>query len=145
MKLAVIETGGKQYLVSAGQKIMVEKLDGKTGEKLTFDKVLMLADGDKVEVGKPYLAGKNVIAELTEQKRLPKVITYKYHSKNRYRNKKGLSICRWVFLVSINHLLFSHLNAPIALPTPKTICNLSRTCLSRISKVMYELLYASLY
>ena len=88
-KIAIIETGGKQYLVSAGQKIMVEKLDGKTGEKLTFDKVLMLADGDKVEVGKPYLAGKNVIAELTEQKRLPKVITYKYHSKNRYRNKKG--------------------------------------------------------
>ena len=96
MKLAVIETGGKQYLVSAGQKIMIEKLDGEAGGKLTFDKVLMLADlpaqagGEpKVEVGKPYLAGKNVSAELTEQKRLPKVITYKYHSKNRYRNKKG--------------------------------------------------------
>src|SRR3989344_9099230 len=89
MKLAVIETGGKQYLVSAGQKIMVEKLDGEAGGKLVFDKVLMLADGDKVEVGKPYLAGKKVSAELVEQKRLPKVITYKYHSKNRFRNKKG--------------------------------------------------------
>jgi len=76
-------------LVTAGQKIMVEKLDGEAGGKLVFDKVLMLADGDKVEVGKPYLAGKKVSAELVEQKRLPKVITYKYHSKNRFRNKKG--------------------------------------------------------
>ena len=102
MKLAVIETGGKQYLVSAGQKIMIEKISDETGlpaqagGTLTFDKVLMLADlpaqagGEPiVEVGKPYLAGKKVSAELTEQKRLPKVITYKYHSKNRYRNKKG--------------------------------------------------------
>lgn len=89
MKLAVIETGGKQYLVAAGQKIMVEKLDGESGGKLTFDKVLLTADGDKVEIGKPYLAGKKVSAELAEQKRLPKVITYKYHSKNRFRNKKG--------------------------------------------------------
>ncbi|MDP2668410.1 MAG: 50S ribosomal protein L21 [bacterium] len=89
MKLAVIETGGKQYLVAEGQKIQVEKLDGEAGVKLTFDKVLMLANGDKVEIGKPYLTGKKVSAELTEQKRLPKVITFKYHSKTRYRNKKG--------------------------------------------------------
>src|SRR3990167_11247672 len=89
MKLAVIETGGKQYLVAEGQKIQAEKLDGEAGDKLSFNKVLLLADGDKVEIGKPYLTGKKVSAELTEQKRLPKVITYKYHSKNRYRNKKG--------------------------------------------------------
>ncbi len=89
MKLAVIETGGKQYLVSEGQKIQVEKLEGGSGGSLSFDKVLLLVDGDKVEVGKPYLAGQKVSAELVEQKRLPKVITYKYHSKTRYRNKKG--------------------------------------------------------
>src|SRR3989338_10774058 len=91
-----METGGKKYRVPPDKKIIIKKREGEAGGKLTFDKVLMLADlpaqagGEpKVEVGKPYLAGKNVSAELTEQKRLPKVITYKYHSKNRYRNKKG--------------------------------------------------------
>ena len=88
MKIAVIETGGKQYLVSEGQKIQIEKLEGTAGGKLSFDKVLLLADCDKVEIGKPYLS-KKVGGEIVEQKRLPKVITYKYHSKTRYRNKKG--------------------------------------------------------
>jgi large subunit ribosomal protein L21 len=89
MKIAVIETGGKQYLVSEGQKIQIEKLEDEQGSKLSFDKVLLAVDGDKIEIGKPYLAGKKVGAELLNQARLPKVITYKYHSKNRYRNKKG--------------------------------------------------------
>ena len=89
MKLAVIETGGKQYLVSESQKIQIEKLEGEVGSKLTFDKVLMLAEGDKVEVGKPYIVDKKVSGELTEQKRLPKIITFKYHSKTRYRKKTG--------------------------------------------------------
>jgi len=88
MKIAVIETGGKQYLVSENQKIQIEKLPGEAGAKLNFDKVLMLVNEDKVEVGKPYL-NKKVSAELLEQKRLPKVTTFKYHSKTRYRNKKG--------------------------------------------------------
>lgn len=82
MKIAVIETGGKQYLVSEGQKIQVEK-------NPVFNKVLLLADGDNVEIGKPYLAGKKVTAELLGEKRLPKVITFKYHSKTRFRKKKG--------------------------------------------------------
>ena len=76
-------------MVSEGQKIQIEKLDGVAGGNLSFDKVLLIADNDKVEIGKPYIAGKKVSAELSEQKRLPKVITYKYHSKTRYRNKKG--------------------------------------------------------
>lgn len=102
MKLAVIETGGKQYLVSEGQKIQIGKLEGTAGSKLSFDKVLMLADGDKVEVGTPYLSGKKVSAELIEQKRLPTVITYKYHSKTRYRNKKGhRQAVTWVKVSSI--------------------------------------------
>ena len=81
MKLAVIETGGKQYLVSEGQKIQVEK-------NPVFDKVLLLVDGDKVEIGKPYL-NKKVAAELLGEKRLDKVTAFKYHSKTRYRKKKG--------------------------------------------------------
>lgn len=69
-------------MVSEGQKIQVEK-------NPTFDKVLLLADGDKVEVGRPYLSGKKVSAEILEEKRLPKVTTFKYHNKTRYRVKKG--------------------------------------------------------
>lgn len=89
-------------MVSEGQKIQIEKLEGTAGSKLSFDKVLMLADGDKVEVGKPYLTGKKVSAELVEQKRLPTVITYKYHSKTRYRNKKGhRQPVTWVKISSI--------------------------------------------
>lgn len=89
MKIAVIETGGKQYLVSEGQKIQVEKLQHKAGDKFDFDKVLLLADGDKIEIGKPYLVGKKISAELLEEKRLPKITIFKYHSKTRYRRKKG--------------------------------------------------------
>jgi len=82
MKIAVIETGGKQYLVSEGQKIQVEK-------NPVFDKVLLLVDGDKIEIGKPYLEGKKISAEPLEEKRLPKITIFKYHSKTRYRKKKG--------------------------------------------------------
>lgn len=69
-------------MVSEGQKIQVEK-------NPTFDKVLLLADGDRVEVGKPYLSGKKVTAEFLGEKRLDKVTIFKYHSKTRYRKKKG--------------------------------------------------------
>ncbi|KKT29954.1 50S ribosomal protein L21 [Candidatus Giovannonibacteria bacterium RIFCSPLOWO2_12_FULL_44_25] len=88
MKLAVIETGGKQYLVSGGQKIQIEKLETGSG-KWNFDKVLLVADEKGVEIGRPYLAGKKVSAEILGEKRLPKVTTFKYHSKTRYRKKKG--------------------------------------------------------
>ena len=82
MKIAVIETGGKQYLVSEGQKIQVEK-------NPVFDKVLLLADENKLEVGKPYLAGKKVSAEILGEKGIKKIKNLKYHSKTRYRKKKG--------------------------------------------------------
>lgn len=82
MKIAVIETGGKQYLVAEGQKIQVEK-------NPNFDKVLLLAENDKIEIGKPYLTGQKISAEILGEKRLPKITTFKYHSKTRYRKKKG--------------------------------------------------------
>ena len=86
---AVIETGGKQYVVSAGQTIKVEKLPHEAGKKFVFDKVLLFVDEDNnIGIGKPYYDAK-VNAELVSQSRLPKVITRKYHSKTRYRNTKG--------------------------------------------------------
>ena len=69
-------------MVSEGEKIQVEKHPN-------FDKVLLWSDGNKIELGKPYLAGKKVSAEILGEKRLPKVTTFKYHSKTRFRKKKG--------------------------------------------------------
>ncbi|MDO8664202.1 MAG: 50S ribosomal protein L21 [Candidatus Liptonbacteria bacterium] len=88
-KFAVIETGGKQYRVSAGQKIKVEKLNAKEGEDFIFDKVLLTADGDKVAVGTPCVNGEKVSAKVVKQARERKKIVFRYHSKTRYRKKKG--------------------------------------------------------
>lgn len=88
MKLAVIETGGKQYLISEGSKIQVEKLKGDAGSQIIFDKVLLIVDNTTLGIGKPYYNTK-VTAEIVAQKRLPKVTTFKYHSKTRYRKKRG--------------------------------------------------------
>ena len=88
-KFAVIETGGKQYKVSAGDKIKIEKIPAKEGEAVNFDKVLLKADGEKVEVGAPYLKGAKVEATVLRQGRAKKKIVFRYHSKTRYRKKKG--------------------------------------------------------
>ncbi len=86
---AVIETGGKQYRVSVGQKIKIEKLDAHEGERFSFDKVLLVAEGDEAKIGAPYVPGANVEARVLKQGRGDKVIVFKYHSKTRYRKKKG--------------------------------------------------------
>jgi large subunit ribosomal protein L21 len=88
MDFAIIETGGKQYKVSAGQKLRVEKLEGEKGGQLSFDKVLLKSEGGKVEIGTPYLKGA-VEAELVNQGRDEKKIVFRYHSKTRYRKLKG--------------------------------------------------------
>ena len=89
MKLAVIETGGKQYLVAEGNTIQVEKLSGEVESGFEFDKVLLKTDGDTVKIGAPYIDGAKVGATIVGAKRLPKVTTFKYHSKTRYRKKTG--------------------------------------------------------
>ncbi len=89
MKFAVIETGGKQYRVSTGQKLNIEKIAGVSGDSVTFDKVLLTADGDNAVVGMPYVSGAKVSGKITEQGRADKVIVFRYHSKTRYRKKKG--------------------------------------------------------
>jgi len=86
---AVIQTGGKQYLVEPNDAITVEKLPGEAGGKVVFDNVLFVADGKDVKVGAPEVEGASVEGEIIEQKRDKKVIVFKYHSKSRYRKKKG--------------------------------------------------------
>ncbi|MBI2012896.1 MAG: 50S ribosomal protein L21 [Candidatus Colwellbacteria bacterium] len=85
---AVIETGGKQYRVSPGTKIKVEKLTPE-GESFVFDKVLLVGDGSEVKIGKPYLTDSKVEAKVVRQARDKKKIVFRYHSKTRYRKKKG--------------------------------------------------------
>jgi len=89
MKLAVIETGGKQYLVSEGQKIKIEKLNAKPAGKINFDRVLLIFDGQKTLIGAPYLKGASVEAAVEKIGRREKAIVFRYHSKTRYRKKKG--------------------------------------------------------
>ncbi|MDD5431061.1 MAG: 50S ribosomal protein L21 [Candidatus Pacebacteria bacterium] len=89
MAFAIIETGSKQYKVSAGNKIKVEKLNAEEGANLSLDKVLLVAEGDDVKIGTPYVAGAKVEAKVIKQDRADKVIVFKYHSKTRFRKKKG--------------------------------------------------------
>ena len=88
-KFAVIETGGKQYRVVAGQKIQIEKLDAQDVGNFTFDKVLLTDDGKETKVGAPYVSGAKVSAELIEEGRAKKVTVIRYRQKSRYFKKKG--------------------------------------------------------
>jgi len=90
-KIAIIETGGKQYVVTNDSVLTIEKLDGeqKPGAKISFDKVLLVDDGAKAQVGKPYVSGAKVEAELVEEGREKKVTVIRYRQKSRYFKKKG--------------------------------------------------------
>ena len=87
--LAVIKTGGKQYLVSPGQKIKVEKIDKKEGAEITFDQVLLLEKNKKADIGCPLIKGAKVVAKVLRQGKGKKVIIFKYKPKKRYKVKKG--------------------------------------------------------
>ncbi|MEE9259092.1 MAG: 50S ribosomal protein L21 [Nitrospinaceae bacterium] len=86
---AVLTTGGKQYKVSEGDVIQVEKLDHKVGDKLTLDQVLMAGEGEKVDVGSPYLKDFKVDCEVTDQSKGPKIIIFKKKRRKKYRRKNG--------------------------------------------------------
>lgn len=85
---AIIKTGGKQYKVSEGDVIKVEKIEAQSGDKIEFDQVLMVA-GDDVKVGSPVVEGAKVSAEVLDQKKDKKVFIYKFKAKKNYRKKKG--------------------------------------------------------
>jgi large subunit ribosomal protein L21 len=86
---AIIETGGKQYKVAPGQTIDVERLNVAEGDTVELDRVLLIADGDKVTVGKPTIEGAKVIATSQGEGKGKKVIVFKYKPKVRYRKKTG--------------------------------------------------------
>lgn len=86
---AIIETGGKQYRVEEGDILRVEKLNVEAGEKAVFDKVLMVVDGENVQVGNPYIEGRSVEATVNEHAKGKKIVIFKYKAKKNYRKKQG--------------------------------------------------------
>ena len=87
--LAVIKTGGKQYLISPGQKIKIEKLEIEDGKEVIFDEVLLLDQDGKLEIGSPFIKGVKVTGKVIGQGKAKKVIIFKYKAKKRYHLKKG--------------------------------------------------------
>ncbi len=86
---AVIKTGGKQYQVSPGDKLKVEKLNAKAGEELSFDEVLLLKDGTKLAIGTPFLEKTKIKAKVLAQVKGEKVRVVKFRAKSRYRKVQG--------------------------------------------------------
>jgi len=86
---AVIETGGKQYRVSEGDVIRIEKLPEKVGESVEFTKVLAISKDGKLSVGKPWLEGSKVTAKVLQHGKTDKIIVFKYKPKKNYRRKQG--------------------------------------------------------
>ena len=86
---AVIFTGGKQYKVSEGETLRVEKVPGEIGSSVSFDRVLMFSDGRTIKVGQPTLTDVAVKGHIVEQGKAKKVIVFKYKKRKRYRKKLG--------------------------------------------------------
>ncbi|NLZ27535.1 MAG: 50S ribosomal protein L21 [Firmicutes bacterium] len=86
---AIIESGGKQYRVSEGDTVEVEKLPLAEGEEVIFENVLMLKDADTLKVGNPFLEGCRVTGRVERQGRARKIIVFKYKPKKNYRRKRG--------------------------------------------------------
>ncbi len=87
--LAIIKTGGKQYKVSKGNKIKIEKLNVEEGNQVVFDNVLLIENNKKIEVGRPLIKNAQVMGKVLKQGRAKKVEIVKHKAKKRYNLKKG--------------------------------------------------------
>ncbi|MDG1890952.1 MAG: 50S ribosomal protein L21 [Verrucomicrobiota bacterium] len=86
---AVLETGGKQYRVKSGDKLIVERLDVKAGQPVTFERVLMVNNDGDLQIGTPTVDSATVVADVLEHKRGPKILTYKMRRRKGYRKTIG--------------------------------------------------------
>jgi large subunit ribosomal protein L21 len=86
---AVVRTGGRQYRVSEGDVLDVEKLDQAEGSQVELDDVLMAVDGEDVRIGTPAVDGAKVVARVLSQVKDNKIVVYKYKKRKRYRRKQG--------------------------------------------------------
>jgi len=86
---AVVKSGARQYRASVGDTILVERLHAQVGEQLELDQVLLIADGEQIEVGRPTIGGAKMLATVVAQEKGPKVRIFKYHPRKRYRRRAG--------------------------------------------------------
>jgi large subunit ribosomal protein L21 len=86
---AVIQTGGKQYRVSAGEKLKIERIPGEVGQEITLDRVLLVADGEALKMGAPLVAGARVKARVLKHGRGEKVRIFKLNRRKHYRKTQG--------------------------------------------------------
>ena len=86
---AIIEAGGKQYRVSEGDLIDVERRSGEVGQEIDFQEVLLVGDQETIHVGKPVLAGARVVGTIAEQGKEAKIIVFKFKRRKKYRKKQG--------------------------------------------------------
>ena len=86
---AIIETGGKQYKVTEGDTLFIEKLEAEAGQAITFDKVLAILDGDKATFGAPVVEGASVEATVEKNGKGKKIRIFKYNAKKGYRKRQG--------------------------------------------------------
>lgn len=86
---AIIESCGKQYKVAEGDTIFFEKLDTEEGKKVTFDKVILVSEEGKVEIGNPYVKGIKVEGKVVSHGKGKKIVVFKYKAKKNYRRKQG--------------------------------------------------------
>ncbi len=86
---AIIESCGKQYKVAEGDVVFFEKLDVEVDEKVTFDNVVLVSDGEKIEIGAPYVKGFKVEGKVVAHGKGKKIIVFKYKPKKNYRRKQG--------------------------------------------------------
>ena len=89
MSYAVIRTGGKQYRVSPGSRLTVEKLQGEPGQEIEFAEVLLRGDGERVDVGAPLVDGAAVRGIIVAQDRGPRILVYKKKRRKNYRRRQG--------------------------------------------------------
>jgi len=86
---AVVSTGGKQYKVQEGEVLRIEKIPGDVGDTASFDRVLMVSDGENVSIGQPVLDNVAVDGHIVEQGKAKKILVFKYKRRKRYRRKQG--------------------------------------------------------
>lgn len=111
---AVIRSGGKQYRVSPGQRIKLERLDGGAGDAITFSEVLLVSGGGEVAVGTPTVESASVNGEILEQGRSRKIKVFKYKNKTRYRRLRGHRQLQTYVLVNEVSLGDQSWSAPVA-------------------------------
>jgi large subunit ribosomal protein L21 len=86
---AIVQTGGKQYRVSPGDILRVERLPGERGDEVLIEQVLLVADGDAIQVGQPLVAGARVVSEILRQGKAKKILVFKKKRRKKFRRRQG--------------------------------------------------------